>query len=262
VAARAAQPGDRICGNCGEANDPARKFCRRCGATLVNAQIVGAKKLPWWKRLFRREPKQYSAGERTKSMSGQAARAAGGGGGRIGKIIAAVLMLAIVVSLAGYLALPSFQGMVNNALSGAVTTVSRIINPKLDPIRPTSVTTNDQVAGHPVSQMFDKYANTDWRASGQQPSATVKFDRKFDLGALIVYSGASDNFTSFRRPQTLLLNFPDGSSTTVQLKDDNAKQTINLDKPGIDSFTITVTAAYGPAGQPVVISEMEVFAKG
>ena len=69
VVAREAQPGDRICGNCSEANDPTRKFCRRCGTTLVNAQVVGAKKLPWWKRLFRRQPKEYAAGERTKSIS-------------------------------------------------------------------------------------------------------------------------------------------------------------------------------------------------
>jgi len=258
-----AQPGDRICGNCSEANDPTRKFCRRCGTTLVNAEIVGAKKLPWWKRLFRRQPKQYAAGERTKGMSKEAAKAAGGGGGRIGKIIAAVLMLAIVVSLAGYVAVPSFQGMVNSALSGAVNSVSRIINPKFVHVYPipSAVTTSDQLAGHPASQMFDTYSNTDWRANGQQPSVTVKFDQKFDLGVMHIFSGASDNFAAFRRPKTLLFNFSDGSSVTVDLQDDKTMQTMSVAKNGIDSFTMTVTATYGPTNQPLVISEIEVYAK-
>ena len=224
---------------------------------------MGAKKLPWWKRLFRRQPKQYAAGERTKGMSKEAAKAAGGGGGRIGKIIAAVLMLAIVVSLAGYVALPSFQGMVNSALSGAVNSVSRIINPKYVHVYPNKgdVTSTDQLTGHPASNAFDNFSNTDWRASGQQPSVTVKFADKFDLGVMHVFSGASDNFTAFRRPKTLLFNFADGSSTTVELQDDKTMQTISVAKNGIDSFTMTVTATYGPADQPLALSEIEVYAK-
>ncbi len=261
ASSRQAQPGDRICGNCSEANDAARKFCRRCGTTLVNAQIVGEKKPPWWRRLFARKPKQYVAGERTKSMTSEAARAAGGGS-RIGRIVQAVVLLAIVASMAGYIALPSFQGAVNSALSGVVGQISRIVNPKLDPIRPVSVTTNDQLKDHPATLMFDKYQNTDWRASGQQPSATVTFDHKFDLGALIVHSGAADKFTATRRPAKLLLTFSDGSSTTIDIKDDNTPQTITVEKNGIDSFVLTVVATNGPADQPVVISEIEVFAKG
>ncbi|HEX8959591.1 MAG TPA: zinc ribbon domain-containing protein, partial [Solirubrobacterales bacterium] len=259
--AREPQPGDRICVNCGDANDPARKFCRRCGTTLVNAQVVGARRLPWWRRLFRRTPKQYAAGERTKSMSAEAGRAAGGGS-RIAKVIQALVALLLVASVAGYLALPSFQGMVNSAVSGAVGQITRLVNPKLNPIRPSSVTSSDQLAGHPASQMFDKYSNTDWRASGQQPSANVAFDHRFDLGALIVHAGSADNFTATRRPAKLMLTFSDGTSTTLDLKDDNSPQTITVDKQGIDGFVLTVVATNGPASQPVVISEIEVFEKG
>jgi hypothetical protein len=34
---RVAQPGDRICSNCGGPNDPTRNFCRFCGTSLVTA---------------------------------------------------------------------------------------------------------------------------------------------------------------------------------------------------------------------------------
>ena len=68
VEQRVAQPGDRICGACGEPNDPSRKFCRRCGANLVEAKVVAAAKVAWYRRLFGggdKAPKQYAAGERT-----------------------------------------------------------------------------------------------------------------------------------------------------------------------------------------------------
>src|SRR5207253_3952135 len=45
------QPGDLICGQCGEGNDPARHFCRRCGNSLDEAIAV---RLPWYRRFFNR----------------------------------------------------------------------------------------------------------------------------------------------------------------------------------------------------------------
>jgi hypothetical protein len=58
---RTPQKGDLICGECGEANVPGRKFCSRCGTSLAAAVVV---KIPWWKRMFRRKPKSAMAGER------------------------------------------------------------------------------------------------------------------------------------------------------------------------------------------------------
>jgi hypothetical protein len=36
---RRRQPGDAFCGKCGQPNGPERRFCRRCGATLLNISI-------------------------------------------------------------------------------------------------------------------------------------------------------------------------------------------------------------------------------
>src|SRR5207247_4794005 len=44
-------PGDLICGQCGEGNDPVRHFCRRCGTSLDEALAV---RLPWYRRFFNR----------------------------------------------------------------------------------------------------------------------------------------------------------------------------------------------------------------
>jgi hypothetical protein len=36
--------GDLVCGECGETNPPARKFCRRCGTSLASAQHVAIRR--------------------------------------------------------------------------------------------------------------------------------------------------------------------------------------------------------------------------
>ena len=50
--ARRAEPGDIFCGQCGQPNNPERRFCRKCG-NLLAEQVVAAR-LPWWKRILRR----------------------------------------------------------------------------------------------------------------------------------------------------------------------------------------------------------------
>jgi TIR domain len=59
---RSPQPGDLICGECGEANSPSRKFCGRCGASLASASTFPP---TWWRRIVpRRRRKALVAGER------------------------------------------------------------------------------------------------------------------------------------------------------------------------------------------------------
>jgi len=57
-------PGDLICGTCGIGNKPTRKFCRRCGTDLAEAEVA---RVPWWRRPFRKRTKRVSeAGSRPK----------------------------------------------------------------------------------------------------------------------------------------------------------------------------------------------------
>ena len=53
IPVRRPQPGDIICGECGEPNGSERRFCRRCGKFL--AEPVGPPpRLRWWRRIFHR----------------------------------------------------------------------------------------------------------------------------------------------------------------------------------------------------------------
>ena len=59
---RRLKPGDLICGECGEGNPPARKFCSRCGTSLEAAKLVKKK---WWQKLIpKRKVKTLEVGER------------------------------------------------------------------------------------------------------------------------------------------------------------------------------------------------------
>ncbi len=214
---RVAQPGDRICANCGEANDPGRKFCRRCGNSLVEAKVVAAVSIPWWRRIFRREPKpakQMAAGDRVSSMQ---AGARGGLRGvmKLRTIAVGALAIFVAIGIFGYVGVPGFQKFVNEATSGGVPgVIDRItgfINPKQTIVRPVlaSLVASNQVADHPVQKLFDGVTNSDWRADGKTPSVTATFPEKVDLLSVYVHPGvAGKDFVNFRRPSQLAVLVP------------------------------------------------------
>jgi len=271
VERRVAQPGDRICWNCGEPNDPSRKFCRRCGTSLVEAKVVAAPKVPWYRRLFRREPKpatQMAAGDRIGSMQAGAKQ---GVRGLFKLRTLAVGGLAILVGIGvlGYVGLPGFQKYVNEFTSGGVpgilNRVQGFINPKQVIVRPvlTSVVASDEVDGHPATQLFDGVTNSDWQANGKNPTVTAKFATQIDLLSVYVHNGvAGKDFVNFRRPSQLQFSFPDGTTKVVDLQDVHDKQLFEMKASGIDTVTIKVLATNGPANAPVSISEIEFFKNG
>jgi hypothetical protein len=275
VEQRVAQPGDRICGSCGEPNDPTRKFCRRCGASLVEARIVADKPLPWWKRIFRsgpKKPKQYAAGERIAPMAAGSAASPGEGasglfrkGLKLKNLVGVGLGLIVAVGVFGYIGIPSFQGYVNQAISGGipgiVDNIRKVVDPSLVIERPTSITASSEVKNHPASLLFDAATNTDWQGTDKAPTITATFKQKVDLGAVILHIGSSKGFVDTRRPAELTFTFPDGSSKKVTLKDVPDPQTFDLSASNVDSVVITVTGTNGPESAPVSISEIEFFKK-
>jgi ribosomal protein L40E len=55
---RRTNPGDLICAQCGEGNDPTRRYCRHCGAVL--AATPAAVRLSWWRRLLGRRARRQA----------------------------------------------------------------------------------------------------------------------------------------------------------------------------------------------------------
>jgi hypothetical protein len=275
VSERVAQPGDRICSACSEPNDPSRKFCRRCGASMAETRVVSAAKVPWYRRIFgggeKKQPKQFAAGERIDSMQKGSAKSPRQGFGAMMRNVAkgrsavvGLLGIFVAIGFLGYIGLPSVHGMVDGALSGGpqhiIDNLRKAIAPTPQIVTPTSVTSGDPTAdvkNHPPTLVWDKATNTDWQTTSKTPSLTVTFKDKIDLMFVLVYPGNSANFVDLQRPATLRITFPDKTFQDINLADTKDKQSFPVSKDGIDSLTITVLDTNGPATAPLSISELE-----
>ncbi len=254
---RTPQKGDLICGECGEANAPGRKFCSRCGTSLATAVVV---KIPWYKRIFRRKPKSAMAGERPwDAKSGGKKKPKRKGAGRfvgpvrrIGGIV--LLILGILYGIYG-----PFRNWVNDQYNTGKDKVMSVIHPEFDQVTVGPGTISNEVApldpAHPATMAVDGFKNTYWLTAPPsdafRPELDVQLTEQVDLEKIIVYSGASDDFQGHHRPKTLLFIFDNGDSYEVELKNTPESQTKTI-KNGKDvqHFKIAVTSIYESSTAP------------
>ena len=173
---RTPQKGDLICGECGEANPPGRKFCSRCGTSLATAAVV---RVPWWKRILpKRKPKSAMAGERpwTAKAGGKKRPKRKG----MARFIAPVRRIGgIVLLLLGILygVYSPFRNWVNDRYTSGKDKVMSIIHPQFDQVTAGPGTTSNELTpldpDHParrcrrtVSRTPTGSVPTELRASG------------------------------------------------------------------------------------------------
>jgi ribosomal protein L40E len=260
VEARVAQPGDRICAKCGEPNDPTRKFCRRCGTNLTATAVQPVKRLPWWRRIFRRQPKTYTAGERVGSMRTPGSK----GKPRSFKpmsVIRAVLAILVAVGVVGVIAVPSMQGLVLGRGGEIVDNIRKFFVPTLGIVHPISASASSEAPDHGPRLLIDTYNNTDWRTDEATPTITVTFQSPVDLAKLYVHNGSSENYTDFRRPTKLQVVVPGGSPQDITLADDHKVQQFDVNANGLTTLEIRILETTGPTDQAIALSELEFIAK-
>jgi hypothetical protein len=266
---RTPQKGDLICGECGEANPPGRKFCSRCGTSLATAAVV---RVPWWRRILpKRKPKSAMAGERpwTATEGGRKRPKRKG----VARFIAPVRRIGgIALLLLGILygVYSPFRNWVNDRYTSGKDKVMSVIHPQFDPVLAGPGTiSNEEVPldpEHIASMATDLGSNTYWISA--PPSATfrpeldVNLNEQVDLAKIIVRNGASDNFQAHHRPKTLLFIFPAGSYE-VNLKDTPEPQTLTIKNGGdVKRFKIAVTSVYESIdGTDMALTEIEFFKK-
>ena len=266
---RTPQKGDLICGECGEANSPGRKFCSRCGTSLAAAVVM---KIPWWKRIFRRRPKSAMAGERpwTAKEGGKKKPKRKG----IGRFIAPVRRVGSIVFLVLgilYGVYSPFRHWVNDRATSAKDKVMSIIHPQFDPVTAGPGTTSNEGTplspDHPATMATDGFKNTYWLSAPPSdvfsPTLDVTLTEKVNLAKIIVRSGASDDFQGHHRPKTLLFIFDNGQQYEAQLKNTPDEQKITIHNgSGVQRFKIEVTAIYQSInGTDMGITEIEFFKK-
>ncbi len=206
-------PGDLICGQCGEGNEPVRKFCSRCGQSLATATVATTS---WWRKVFpRRKAKVLAAGERPRGKASGRGFSFGGLVRTIGLIVVAAILLGGLA----YGAFPSFRTTVNNQVSSIVNNFTGKISAPT-PVHATSVKASSAATGHDGSLAVDAFSNTFWEAplkTDPHPTLTVGFAPGTNVSVMLFISGNTANELSTARPKALHLVFSNGASQNITL---------------------------------------------
>jgi hypothetical protein len=264
---RRLQPGDLICGACGEGNPSVRKFCSRCGESLLEAEVV---KRPWWKNLLpvRRGPKVVHTANGKGGSKGNLTVQGFDPRHSLRKVFRRLrLVVGIVILLGGvaYGAIPSVRSAVDSRFDNTKGKVLTLVHPTYVPVHAVKVATNMNVAGHPGRLAVDEFTNTYWLApwnGTKQPTLTLTFAHKVTLKEMIFYSGVDANYLAFGRPALLHLVFSNGASDTITPDDTDKPQTLPIKGAnGITSVEVQILGVFqGSSGSNVAITEIELFA--
>lgn len=281
---RRLRAGDLICGQCGEGNVLTRRFCSRCGASLLEAERVGT---PWWRRLAR----LFQRGPRVVELPADDVTAKAGASGTRGgsavhdaqlrKTLAgrdpryqlrkmyrrARLVLACVIMLGGiaYGSYGPFRALIDGRVESTKSRITRAIDIHLVPVHAVTVSANLQEKGNPGFDAVDGFLNTYWLApysEADYPTLTLTFGQAVTLERMIIYSGVSENYLAHGRPSLLVLVFSNDKSATLTPQDTPKEQILNISSAvQITSLKIEVEGIYPGTGRPsgVAISDIELF---
>jgi ribosomal protein L40E len=261
---RVINPGDRICGGCGDGNPPERNWCRRCGASLKEAEVFNPS---FWKRLLarlRRRRRVRAAGERP----GTRRRMFGGAGpgwltSWITKVVAVAVIVFVVLCFFG-----PWKSTIRRHLASDYHTVANVVHPSYDPVRAVGATATSQAPGHPAIYAVDGASNTSWWTNGNgvgqkltiQLGAPTQIDK---LGFIIGDTDTPSSFDQQARPLLVLLDFNGGSkpySKTEVMSDSPNFQSFTVSSPAVTSITLTIeSVAGGQANSNTALAEVELF---
>jgi hypothetical protein len=257
---RELQPGDLVCGSCGEANLPTRRFCSRCGNELEGAEVV---KAPWWRRILpKRKPREARTIEPDTGIAKTGQRRQ-----HKKSIFPAIRRFAAVAAiLAGllYAAVPGVRNVLNTQAVSARQRVEKMVFGTYAPVRAVKATSKPVVKGHPADAAVDGHWNTYWSTpvNGAR-RLTLTFQEPVELRKALIRGGIVGDLRASQRPRTLHLVYPSGKGQDLAMKDMTDPQEFELDSHGkVASLEIYVQDMYANAeSKQVTVSEVELFIK-
>jgi ribosomal protein L40E len=255
---RKINPGDLICGRCGEGNPDTRKFCRRCGETLVEAVVA---KKAWYRSLTpSRKKKQVKAGDRPDRGTGRKAgtKARLFRGKVLGKFadVRRILAVLAVVGIGVGFAVPSARRAILDGGSDGLGSVRRTFSPTYSniPIDPGRVSASTETPDGEAERVTDNNTLTYWLANESDPEAsvTVVFVETTDVAHVLVSPGQQvDGGKIVRpdpRPREMLFRVTDESGTISEvasmIRDEDGFQTIDLNVDAAVSVETIVVNCY------------------
>jgi len=264
---RRLQPGDLICGQCGEGNPANRHFCSRCGKTLAEAESVQAR---WWHRLrLKRGPKVRKISDDPTEL-GETKRKSPFNRLTFRRIFRKLQMafgIVAILATALYGAYPPFRTSINTRVTSVKTAIDNKISAQYSPQRPVAVTASAALSDHPGSLAVDGFTNTYWSAPytvGKFPTLGLTFEHRVSLEEVIVQAGASDDYTAHARPRLLVLTYSNQQSSAITLLDTPKPQKFKLARAlGITKVTVSIQAIFpGLTDSNVGLTNVELFGIG
>jgi hypothetical protein len=263
---REINPGDLVCGQCAEGNDPGRRFCRRCGASLQQAVVYT---LPWYSRLWQRltARRTRQAGDRPKTRR----RAFGGSGpgwltSWVTKVILAVIVVVVILTFVG-----PWHHSIRHRINRYYHNVVNVVHPTYNPVHPDAATATSFTRGHPASFAIDGALNTSWwtggRGTGQGQRLVIRIGNPTNVDKIGFLNGDQDNPAAFLtqgRPEKVLLSFAGSHpyTKTLTLKDSPTFQSYTISAKDATTLIITIESVQpGPRGTHAALSEVELFKK-
>jgi len=257
-------PGDLICGQCGEGNDPGRHFCRRCGNSLDEAIAV---RLPWYRRFFNRlfVVRTREAGWRPRRVGPPNVM------GGVMRVVRLAIVAMLAVGILGFLLIPPFHNWVVNKVTAGVTSVRKVVHPNYDTVYPVAAAATSQTAGHAASLTIDRTSNSYWAAisTDKTPQLVFTFSEPQDLSEILFRSGAPgaqpSDFLNQPRPKAVHIIFTDAqgkliTATDITLTDQEGSQFYPIEAKQTTTARIQIQSVYpatGAARSAVAIAEVE-----
>ncbi len=286
TAARKPQPGDLICGQCGGFNSPERKFCRRCGSSLAEAQSVH---VSWWRRLLRwfkhLRHRTRAVGSRPSAGKQQGT---GPGGVTVGVsklssawkrskrwiktilalVIAAIIILALVPGT-------NFIKTERQKLFGEAKTLTGkpvLLNTAAAFTNHlVSAVASSQIAGHSATEAINLTNNIAWISApdpskGVDQSVTASFTQAQTVDRVGIISGAyMTAFDTYARPRDVAVTFYDHAGKQIRkyektLSDVSTFQQINVKVKDVSKIQVLMLAVYpGTGDNGVAIASLQFF---
>jgi zinc-ribbon domain len=278
AAPAAIEPGGDLCPQCGTANAPGRRFCRRCGAVLdpaaVGSEVVpaGEARPSLWRRMTGRgdradRTRSAEAQDDDGSTAGRAARAA-----YRRSLDVRYRVLRVFAVLAGVGLMAGAFGLVGlNPVSGARSLWDRFF-PRYETIGELQAVAEPGEAvdaDFPPGAAVDRDPATAWatpwevdpagdppRACADEPGTggaesalLVTLPERTAVGKLSIQPnlpGDDANRAAFGSPTRVELRFDDGSCEDVELKAEAGFQDHRIDGPETTTVRIAVLDAAPP----------------
>ncbi len=247
---RAPLPGETVCGRCGAGNVATRRFCRRCGADLVDAVVVPPP--PWYRRLFARRTRAPRAGDRPTVRRRSA--------------LPRRLAILVAVVAVGYLAVRLAWPVVSAPVESVHDRLSGV-----EVVNPAAISASSSRPEHPASLVRDGATNTFWAPApagdGRGEFIEATFPEPFRLVEIQVYNGSSEEpkpYLTTGRVQSVLVTVTrsDGSLETrqVSVADRPGRQDVQLGIADATAVRLTIVSSFGATpGGLVALAEVAYF---